>query len=321
MDNVNVKKEKQYFHYIYKIHFLRGYPAGRYYLGKRTYYGTEISADTYRGSGIFCDAFFKKYGRIEGDTYIKEIIEINPSMGVNRAREEEIIGDLWKTDPLCMNLAPGGNGYDSIEAALKKAEKNRKPINQYNLDGSYIKTWNGIAEAARALNIQSTGINKCLVGKIPSSGGFMWKYFDGNIDNIEPHYTVKPIDQYSESGEFIKTWPNNKIAGNELGIHTSDITRVCEGKRRAVGGYVWRYKGDPFNKYDTKKKESVNNHKYDFVEIEQCTLDGKVIKIWDDATTAANSLNIRRDTIANALNGVYHSAGGYLWKVHNTKSE
>lgn len=82
------KKNTQTFHYIYKITFLRGYPTGRYYIGKRTCYEVSIDKDSYTGSGNFCHTYFKKYGKIAGDTYLKEILEINPSWEVNKDREK-----------------------------------------------------------------------------------------------------------------------------------------------------------------------------------------------------------------------------------------
>lgn len=81
-------RKGQKFYYIYKIHFLCGFPSGRYYIGKRTYQGVEISRDRYTGSGNFCEAYFKKYGKTEGETFIKEILEINPSKKINDDREK-----------------------------------------------------------------------------------------------------------------------------------------------------------------------------------------------------------------------------------------
>lgn len=56
-------------YYIYKIHFLCGFPSGRYYIGKHKHTG-DLSNDKYTGSGNFCKAYFKKYGKKEGITYI-----------------------------------------------------------------------------------------------------------------------------------------------------------------------------------------------------------------------------------------------------------
>ena len=96
------KNNKKQVHYIYKIIFLCGKP-GRYYLGKHS---GQLD-DCYAGSGSFCKAYYKKYGKKLGKTYIKEILEINPNKKVNALREKEIIGDLYKSDPLCMNFIKG----------------------------------------------------------------------------------------------------------------------------------------------------------------------------------------------------------------------
>lgn len=95
---------KEKIHFIYKIYFLCGEPEGRYYIGKHTGYKN----DSYGGSGTFCKRYYKKYGKIPDKTFKREIIEINVDKETNRLREKEIVGELWKTDPLCMNILPGG---------------------------------------------------------------------------------------------------------------------------------------------------------------------------------------------------------------------
>lgn len=40
-------------YYIYKIHFLCGFPTGRYYIGKHIHYGT-LDTDKYAGIGACC---------------------------------------------------------------------------------------------------------------------------------------------------------------------------------------------------------------------------------------------------------------------------
>lgn len=125
--------------YIYKIHFLCGFPAGRYYIGKHTHRAKTLKNDHYTGSGDFCLKYFNKYGKQEGITYVKEILEINPDDKTNSNREAIIIGDLWKTDKLCMNMRPGGNG-GAIPGVSFPRPKQRKKVNQYTKDGVFIKT-------------------------------------------------------------------------------------------------------------------------------------------------------------------------------------
>ena len=50
------------------------------------------------------------------------------------------------------------------------------------------------------------------------------------------------VDQLSESGELITTFPNMRTAARSFGAkqHTA-ISLCCAGKRRTAYGYVWRY--------------------------------------------------------------------------------
>lgn len=51
----------------------------------------------------------------------------------------------------------------------------------------------------------------------------------------------RKIDQYSKNGEFIKTWPSIKEAGESLNIQKSDITNCCLGYNKTAGGYIWKH--------------------------------------------------------------------------------
>ena len=69
----------------------------------------------------------------------------------------------------------------------------RRKINQYNLDGSLIKTWNGIMEANRTLNIKDGTINSALKRKGIGSG-YLWTYENEELNiNINPNYRQTPI--------------------------------------------------------------------------------------------------------------------------------
>lgn len=86
---------------------MKGRLAGHYYYGKHT---TNKLNDNYIGSGKILTSYYKKYGKIEGETYIKEIIQFYNSIEELNKAEYELIGDKWKTDPLCLNLKQGGEG-------------------------------------------------------------------------------------------------------------------------------------------------------------------------------------------------------------------
>lgn len=233
-------------HYIYKIHFLCGFPSGRYYIGRHTHKGNNLSTDRYTGSGNFCKAYFKKYGKKEGITYIKEILEINPSKPINLYRENIVIGDLWKTDPLCMNLYAGGTGKtESLNTNQNKS------IKQYDLTGKYIRTWNSIKEAE--LYYKITGIGRVCAGKLHTSGGYIWRFLKDPLNKFYVPSTIKEgsghytkINQYTKEGKYIRTWNSIKEAAlfyskSKKSPDTLSATLTHKNKAKTFKGYQWRY--------------------------------------------------------------------------------
>lgn len=59
---------------------------------------------------------------------------------------------------------------------LGKDNPNSKPINQYNLDGSFIRSWDSTMDVQRKLCFYSSSIRACANGKRKTAYGFIWKY-------------------------------------------------------------------------------------------------------------------------------------------------
>ena len=55
-------------------------------------------------------------------------------------------------------------------------QNNLTPINQYDLNGNFIKYWSSILEASKILNINKQGICNALKKRAKSAGGFIWDY-------------------------------------------------------------------------------------------------------------------------------------------------
>ena len=51
----------------------------------------------------------------------------------------------------------------------------------------------------------------------------------------------KPVLQYSVLGEFIAYFPSITLAAKELECSTSEISQVCNGKRKTAKGFLWKY--------------------------------------------------------------------------------
>lgn len=63
-----------------------------------------------------------------------------------------------------------------ITSILKTAEANSIKVNQYDLNGNYIRSWNSISNAARELKIKDSDISRVCKGKRNKCGGYIWKY-------------------------------------------------------------------------------------------------------------------------------------------------
>jgi hypothetical protein len=103
--------KNSYVFYIYKITLLKGDCSGMYYIGKHK---SKKLDDCYAGSGKIVQNYYKKYGKISGETYIKDIICLCDDMDDMNQKEREIIGENYRGgknyDPKCINLKRVGDG-------------------------------------------------------------------------------------------------------------------------------------------------------------------------------------------------------------------
>lgn len=52
-----------------------------------------------------------------------------------------------------------------------------KKVNQYDINGNFIKTWYSMADVQRELDIGTGCISMCCQGKRNMAYGFKWEYF------------------------------------------------------------------------------------------------------------------------------------------------
>lgn len=73
-------------------------------------------------------------------------------------------------------IAGNSLGYKFPEEKKSK----QKPINQYDLDGNFIKEWVSLQEASRKLNINVSSIKDCCKKRFKQIKGFIFTYKDDN---------------------------------------------------------------------------------------------------------------------------------------------
>ena len=65
--------------------------------------------------------------------------------------------------------------YYNKNKVLKGKDNLGEAVNQYDLDGNFIKQWKSLTKASRELGIQISNISMCCKGKRKQAGGYIWK--------------------------------------------------------------------------------------------------------------------------------------------------
>lgn len=119
-------------------------------------------------------------------------------------------------------------------------ERHHYSIFQYDLEGNFIKEWNGTGEIEKELGFEPKRIIEVLCKRSLSSNGFRWtKEYKEKLDD----YYSQHIFQYDIYGNFIKEWRNiNEIMAWNPKITRTNIIGAINGKQKTCKNYQWSYK-------------------------------------------------------------------------------
>ncbi len=168
-----------------------------------------------------------------------------------------------KHDNTLINLEWTTHSENSQHAINKNLNSCRKKINQYNINGNFIKTWDSINNASQTLNINGTTICSVLHCKGKTAGSFIWKYstdihkrplikenikkilinkhkpkinFENKINSIK----INQIDV--NTNKIIKSWNSITEASYYLtGTRNSSIYRSLKDNSKISLGFKWQY--------------------------------------------------------------------------------
>ena len=131
-----------------------------------------------------------------------------------------------------INETDGGEGNlnyhkskETIEKCKQSQRKKLPQIHQYSLDGTFIKSWNCIPEAAEALHIESAGIRRNAIGERNKYKNFIWSFnFKDKVESYKREKTEYKAcsRKHSELSRLIKQEDLNLSAENIL-IYNSNI--------------------------------------------------------------------------------------------------
>ncbi len=161
----------------------------------------------------------------------------------------------------------------SEESKRKMSEYRVIPVEQYTLDGVYIKTWPSPKAAADYYGLTATTIKDARRGRIRKAAGFQWKYppeyreekeemIKANnakhlIDPVnyklplrgKDNPNARAVNQYDLDGNFVRTWGTITEASKAVGAEMGNIVTSCksykkQGKKKRCKGYYWHYACD-----------------------------------------------------------------------------
>lgn len=128
-----------------------------------------------------------------------------------------------------------------IDSSISK-NSGKRLINQYDLNGNFLKTWKSSKEIALNLKINTPKkIIDCCKGKLKNYKGYIWKYYSKDfLDKIPiEHYKIL---QFDLNKNFINEYNNVTEALKSVGGKSEGmILNCCEKIRDKAYGYIWEY--------------------------------------------------------------------------------
>lgn len=253
----------------------------------------------------------------------------------NRALAQEYLREKYGIKyATCIDVAIKNNttayGFvwsnDGVFRFDKNNYRNCISIDLYTIDGKFLGSFDTITSGLYFIKRDNKAVSSVLSvinGKRPQAYGYVWRKkgepFDKYpINNIR---IQREIDLYSVNGKFIGTYKNKAEGLKSIGYtnaYVSHVTLCCEGKRPVSLGYVWRYKGHPFNEFSTKPKETEGNKK----KANQYTIDDKFVYTHNSFQEAADKLNYKNaGPMISCARGKRKTAAGYKWYYANDPNQ
>ena len=236
------------------------------------------------------------------------------NLTLDEAKEFEIkYIKLYKTSnsKYGYNLTKGGDNTPKLlhseSSKLKQRITHTKyHVNQYSVNGQYIKTWYNMYDIHRELNISNADIHTackkyCDENGIAYAHNYLWKLYDVNeeIDKNDityiPRTNKKEIYSLDLNCNILKQYCSILDASNDLNISSGEIVAVCKNSRKSTHGYRFCYIED----YDNIKQIKYKNNKHRVVVL--LDENKQLIKEYSMILEMSKDLNIRTSVIHKKL--------------------
>lgn len=192
---------------------------------------------------------------------------------LNAAETKWII--FYDSKTIGYNSTLGGD-YNPMYGIRGKDNPCSRKINQYDLEGHFIKTWDAVADIKRAYGTESNVVKVCsskrLEYKKVTALKSVWRYYDEypdckdiiiteeeleirnnkrkNVSSFKLGHPVyekamlkrsKKVDQYTLDGVFIKTYKSVHEAGREVDCPWTTILSALKRENNVARNFRWKF--------------------------------------------------------------------------------
>ena len=204
---------------------------------------------------------------------------------------------------------------------LISGEKDKK-VRQFDLDGNFLDEYDSLRIAHKSTRVWFREIQENCEGIAKSAGGFMWRYSHLEkrkkieaYDDLESEETPPKIKQYDLTGALFGEYTSPKKAYKATGVRIRDIISNCEGTKKSVAGFMWRYA-------HLEKRRQIESYTELLTgeperKIKQYDKNGNFLKEYDSLEIACKSVGLRGVQLKASCEGRSKSAGGFMWRYSN----
>lgn len=133
------------------------------------------------------------------------------------------------------------------EAWLRRNERSKKAVLQYDLNGNFIKAWNSVTEAEKSTNTSSGSISRCCKKERTMASNSLWKYAtdESSVEELMLNYAKSPkcngVDLIDNKGIILQQFETAAQAERFVGAARGSISAVCNHKNKSAKGYYWQW--------------------------------------------------------------------------------
>lgn len=125
----------------------------------------------------------------------------------------------------------------------------------------------------------------------------------------------KAVDMYDLNGNLIESYISINEAALENNLLMNLISDVCRNrpKHKTAGGFVWRFKGEPFS------LEYLNPAEHLRKKVCKYNKNGDLLKDFESILEASKITNLSCGNISRCCNKEIKTVGGFVWRFKGDK--